>query len=200
MENTHWLLAKDIFGLLFTLVGLYIAGSGLKTWKKQIKGTKEFETAYNLNYAVLKLRDAIKKVRHAAIWPSESSRAIQFARVKYPDKSDKELEKDAESYVYEMRWQQISEATTEMESHLLAAEVLWGKDILNLVKPLYDKISELNISLRKKFQDLAEDSDENYEKLDEVIYGGLVDEDDNGFSQSLNVVIDNIEDFLKKKL
>lgn len=200
MENFCWLLIKDTLTFIFTVIGLYIAGSGLVTWKKQIKGTKKFETAYHLNYAVLKLREAIKQVRHPAIWPSESAKAMQFAREKYPDKSDSELDKDTHGYVYEMRWEQISEASTEMESHLLAAEILWGKEILNLIKPLYKKISELNISLKKTFQHFPEKNLEDYTKRDEIIYGGLNDDETNPFSLELNSLIREIEDYLKTKL
>ena len=200
MEHFCWLLIKDVLTFILTIFGLYIAGSGLLTWKKQMKGTKEFETAYNLNYSILKLREALKQVRHPAIWPSESAKAIKFAREKYPEKSDSELEKDAHAYVYEMRWEQISKASTEMESHLLAAEVLWGEELLDLTKPLYKKISELNTSLKKTFQHIPEKSVEDYTKRDEVIYGGLEDEENNGFSKELNFVIRTIEEYLKTKI
>jgi hypothetical protein len=200
MENFCWLLIKDTLTFILTIIGLYIAGSGLVTWKKQIKWTKDFETAYNLNYAVLKLREAIKQVRHPAIWPSESAKAIQFAREKYPNKLDSELDKDTHGYVYEMRWEQISEASTEMESHLLAAEILWGTDILDLIKPLNAKIAELHISLKKTFQHLPEKSVEDYTKRDEIVYGGLSDEESNPFSQEVSSVIREIEDYLKTKL
>lgn len=200
MEDSFWLLIKDILTFLFTAIGLYIAYSGLLTWKKQMRGTKDFETAYNLNYSILKLREALKHVRHPAIWPSESAKAVKFAREKYPDKSDSELEKDTHGYVYEMRWEQISKASTEMESHLLAAEVLWGKDILDFTKPLYEKISKLNISLKKTFQHIPEKSVEDYTKRDEVIYGGLNDEEDNQFSREINSSIRAIEEYLKTKM
>ena len=199
MENSCWLLIKDIVAFLFTAVGLYIAFEGLLTWKKQMKGTKYFEVAYNLNYSVLKLREAIKQVRHPAIWPSESVRAVKFAREKYPDKSNSELEKDSHGYVYEMRWEQISNSSIEMESHLLAAEVLWGKEVLELVKPLNQKISELNVSLKKTFQHVPEKNSQDYARRDQIIYGGL-DDEDNIFNQELKVIISNIEKYLKEKM
>ena len=45
----------------------------------------------------------------------------------------------------------IREASIKVDSHLLAVEVLWGKEILNLIKPLKKKISQLNIALKQKF-------------------------------------------------
>lgn len=122
--NQHpYIFIKDLATVILTIWGLIIAGRGLATWRKQIKGTKEFETGYNLHYAVLKLRDAIKHVRNPAIWPSENSKAIQYSKAKYPNKSETDIEKDSHAYVYEMRWEEITLASTEAESHLLASEV-----------------------------------------------------------------------------
>ncbi len=59
-----YLFIKDVITAVLTVAGLVIAVIGLYTWKKQIKGTKEFETFYDLYYSVLKLRDAIKYVRN----------------------------------------------------------------------------------------------------------------------------------------
>jgi hypothetical protein len=98
-----YLLIKDTLTFLLTTAGLIIAGLGLATWKKQIKGSKEFETAYNLHYAILRLRDAIKHVRNPGIWPSESNEALKYAKTKYPSISEVDLEKKSHAYVYEMR-------------------------------------------------------------------------------------------------
>ena len=140
INQNCYLLTKDVLTALFTLAGLIIAGLGLATWKKQIKGSKEFETSHNLHFAMLKLREAIKHVRNPAIWPSESQRAVKFIKDKNPEKSDDELKKNEHSYVYEMRWQKITDAYTEAESHLLAAEALWGHEIVDLTKPLNKKV------------------------------------------------------------
>ena len=198
--NQSWyLLIKDIITFLFTSAGLIIASTGLATWKKQMKGTKEFDTAYNLNYAVLRLRDAIKSVRNPAIWPSESHRAIEYLKSKYPEKSIKELEKDSHAAVYEIRWEEITKASTEMESYLLAAEVLWKSDILELIKPLNEKINELNIALIRNFEpelrsgDLIEIRNVIYNKGD-----GSTGED--AFSQEVNKLVKDIADYLQSKM
>ena len=147
-----YLVIKDIITFILTAFGLYIAGAGLWTWKKQITGNKEFEAAYDLNYAILELREAVKYVRHPIIWPSESLTAVQYAKNKYPDRAEEEIDKGQNAYVYEMRWDKIREASTKVDAHLLAAEVLWGKEILDLVKPLRKKVNELKIALDQHFQ------------------------------------------------
>lgn len=183
---------------LLTLAGLIIAGMGLATWKKQIKGTREFETAYNLHYAVLKLRNAIKNVRNPAIFPSESNRAVKYSKEKYPEKSEEDIKKDANSSVYEMRWEEISNAFTEMESHLLAAEVSWGSEILDLIKPLKKKITELNIKLKQHFQPELRTVD--YEKIDEVIYDQSNGNEDDSFSKEVSQAVQIITNYIKSKI
>jgi len=193
-----YLIVKDIVTFILSAVGLYIAGSGLWTWKKQITGKKEFEAAYDLNYAILELREAVKHVRHPAIWPSESLSAIQYAKNKYPDKTEDEIGKDSHAYVYEMRWDKIRETFTKVDAHLLAVEVLWGKEILNLVKPLRKKINELNIALKQYFQPKLMTKD--YMEIDDIIYGRLDDEENDNFSKSINEYTSKIDEYLKDKI
>jgi hypothetical protein len=194
-----YLFTKDLITFVFTATGLIIAGMGLAAWKKQIKGIKEFEAGYDLHYSLLKLRDAIKHVRNPAIFPSESHKAIQYSKAKYPDKSDEELSKDTQSYVYEMRWEEITEAFTEMESHLLAAEVLWGSEILKLIVPLNTKIIELNIALKQNFQPELRTKDVT--EIHEVIYymGNWNENDGDTFSKEVSDFIKTITDYIKNR-
>ena len=188
---------KDVITFLFTLAGLVIAGMGLATWKKQIHGTKEFETAYNLRYSILKLRDAIKHVRNPMIWPSESNRALKYSKEKYPEKQE-QIDKNTDAYVYEMRWEEIVSASTEMESHLLFAEVLWGTEILNLVKPINKKITELNICLKQNFQPKLRTKD--FKEIDDVMYDTSGEEGEDKFTKDVTSAVKEINDYLKNKI
>jgi len=195
--NQPWyLIIKDILTFLLTVAGLIIAGIGLITWKKQIKGTKEFDTVYNLNYSILKLRDAIRHVRNPAIWPDEDQKAEEYAKSKHPDI---EIIKDSHLSVYEMRWEKITQAATEMESHLLAAEVLWGSEILKLIRPLNIKINELNIALQQNFR--PEFRTKSIKEIHSVIYdiGDGIDNHD-AFSQDINKFIKEISKYLQSKI
>jgi len=197
--NQDWyLITKDVLTVLFTLAGLIIAGLGLATWKKQIKGSKEFEAAHNLHFAMLKLREAIKHVRNPAIWPSESQRAVKFIKEKNPEKSDEELKKNEHAYVYEMRWQKITDAYTEAESHLLEAEALWGHEIMDLTKPLNKKVRELNINLNQNFA--PEMRTKGLMAIHDVIYDKSSETEQDAFSAEVSKYIDAIADYLRKKI
>jgi len=197
--NQDWyLITKDVLTVLFTLTGLIIAGLGLATWKKQIKGSKEFEAAHNLHFAMLKLREAIKHVRNPAIWPSESQRAVKFIKEKNPEKSDEELKKNEHAYVYEMRWQKITDAYTEAESYLLEAEALWGHEIMDLTKPLNKKVRELNINLNQNFA--PEMRTKDLMAIHDVIYDKSSETEQDAFSAEVSKYIDAIADYLRKKI
>jgi hypothetical protein len=198
VNQVWYLITKDVLTALFTLGGLFIAGFGLATWKKQIKGSKAFETAHNLHFAMLKLREAIKHVRNPAIWPSESQKAVKFIKEKYPEKSDEEAKKDEHSAVYEMRWQKITDAYTEAGSHLLAAEALWGSEIMDLTKPLNKKVKELNINLNQLFA--PEMRTKDMMVIHDVVYDKSSEVEQDAFSLEVSKSIEAIADFLKGKI
>lgn len=192
-------LIKDITTLLITAAGLLIASIGLYTWKKQIKGTKEFETFYTIHYSVLKLRDAIKHVRNPAIWNEEFAKASEWYTKKYPERSGtSEIEENSAAYVYEMRWDEITKASTEVESHLLAAEVLWGDEITNTFKPLKKSVSILNISLLQYLK--PEFRTRSSEALREIVYDSSSEDKKDKFSQEVDDSVGQISKILKDKI
>lgn len=199
INQQNFISIKDFVTFILTVSGLIIAGMGLSTWRKQIKGVKEFETSYNLHYSLLRLRNAIKHVRNPAIWGAENYKAIQYFKNKYPDRiDDKGLEKNSDVYVYEMRWEEITEAYTEMESHLLAAEVLWGSEVLDKIMPLKKKVVELNISL-KQYLDPRFRTD-THKNLSDIIYDQGDEKDQDAFSKEIAKAIEGIADYIKQKM
>ena len=197
--QTIYSVIKDFITFVLTSAGIIIAGRGLSTWRKQIKGTKEFEALYNLNYSLLKLRNAIKYVRNPAIWPSEQYQAIQYFKNKYPDKVEEEnLEKNSSAYVYEMRWEKITNSYAKMESYLLAVEVLWGPEILEKIKPVKKKITELNIALKQYFQPKLKTV--SSADIHKIIYDQSGEENEDVFSGDINKSIKDIADYLKQKI
>lgn len=190
-----YIFLKDITTLILTTAGIIIASSGLSTWKKQIKGGKEFEIGYNLNYAVLKMRGAIKDVRNPFVWNNETEDAEKNYREKYPESSNEDQKKNASSYVYVLRWKKISEASTEMESHLLGAEILWGKEVLTKIKPINNCIKKLNMSIYRHFKP------ELRSKLDDedIIFNTGTEENPDKFSIDVDKAVEEIHNYIESK-
>lgn len=199
IDQGWYLITKDLLTVALTGIGLWIAASGLVTWRKQIKGAKEFETAYGLNAATLKLRDAIRHVRNPWIPNSESERALRYSKEKYPDRPEDDLAKDNHSSVYEMRWEKILAAYAEVESLLFAAEFLWGDHILELFKPLTKKVHELNLSLSENFRK-AEHRSRDPKEIREIMYDHGSEESPDKFSREISGLVNSITSYLKERI
>lgn len=200
VDRITYEVVKDIVSAIFAAATIVVAFLGLATWKKQIKGQKEFNTAYELNYSFLKLRDAIRAVRNPMIWPAESRQAALRSKEENPDKTQDELGKeDGQADVYNMRWESVTRAATEIEAHLLAAEVLWGKDVVALRDPLKEKVFELNMALKQKFN--PEFRTSKYGEVHAIIYdqsNGPNDQD--AFTREVNQAIEDIASYLRGKM
>ena len=194
-NSPYYLFVQDVATVAISIGFLVVAWKGLATWKAQAKGIKAYEIAYNLHYAILKLRNAISCVRYPATYPSESYKAIQYASNRYPDKQREEIEKNSQAYVYELRWEKIVSATTEIESHLLGAEVLWGSEILDMMKPVNRKVTELNIALHENFQPRDLRTKDPME-----IFNMIYERGDDAFSKDVNTAIQDVLNYIKNKL
>ena len=97
-----------------------------------------------------------------------------------------------------MRWEKIMNSSTELESHLLRAEVLWGTSLSFLIKPLSEKINKLNTALRQNFDPSIRTMD--YAEIHDIIYdkGGVESADT--FSQEVNLLIKKISTYLQGKM
>lgn len=186
---------SDAITAISTFIIAIVAVYGIIGWKKQMKGVKEYEIAYNLHYSILKLRNAISHVRSISIWPSESYKAIKYAQTKYPDQKPEDIEKNYQPYVYEMRWEKITNVLTEVESYLLGAEVLWGNEILDLMEPLNIKITELKIALLEKVNPTLATRD--LKQLSKIIYESGKDDT---FNEDIKLAIQNIVEYINSKL
>lgn len=200
IDNPLYIFSKDLITFALSVAGLYIAGGGLFTWKNQIEYKKDHDVADNLHLSLLKLRDAIKHVRNPAIFPSESYSAAQRFKSENPNISEKEMSEKNHAYVYELRWKEIQQASTEVDSNLLMAEVLWGSEIRKKVIPLNKKITELNIALKQNFQ--PELRTDDFMKIHDVIYdkGDWSRDAEDAFSKDINVAIQEITDYMQSKI
>lgn len=88
---------------------------GLKEWKKQLKGKNEYELSLKLIEDTYKVRDA-----------------IQFARNPFTVQTSDEDRIEE----YENRWKSVQREYFNLEIEIKKAEVLWGKEIYELTKPL----------------------------------------------------------------
>jgi len=97
-----------------------------------------------------------------------------------------------------MRWDKIVNAYTEIESHQLAAEVLWGTEITKKMKLLNEKVTKLRIALEQHLY--PEMRTKKPETIDNIIYNQGNDIEDDDFGKEINQSIGEIKNFIKDKL
>ena len=194
---------KDIVIAIAAAVGAWIAYQGLNTWNRQLKGSAEYELARRLLKCTYKLRDALKGVRHPAMWAAEmpSPPAEDAKSMKWDERHYYGL-----SRAYEMRWQKVADIRTELQAEALEAETLWGQDVHQQFKQLYDLQVELLMAVRN-YLSVSDPSElpETKKALQEIrrkqrniLYDHLTDEDE--FTRDINSAISSIETYLKPHL
>jgi len=190
---------RDIITIILTIIGLWFAGQGLSTWKKQIKGSKEIETAYDLHVAIIKFREAIKFVRNPFIPVSEIQRAIsQIKKESFRDLTDN-ITGDDSAYAYEVRYLKVLEAKIELDSCLLIAEALWGRKIFDMVKPLKDKSKQLSFALKQNFRP-NEVRVMDVQNIDNIIYDKSEENKQDNFSKEISDQVELIAKYLREKI
>ena len=175
----------DLITAIAAVGGFIIAVIGLSTWKKQIRGTHEYDLAKRMMLEVYQLRDALKSTRNP------------FLSIKEGDKED--TEDTWEITAYSKRWDQVIEVLNRFRVSSLEAEVIWDDALKQPKKDLHRLIGELNNALdafvrQKKNTAFAEDF---YKLYDDIIYDKG---DDDRYNTELDKAVKGYEDILKSHL
>ena len=186
MEITRLIL--EIINTLAIVGGAIMAVIGVNAWKKQLKGSTEYELAKRYLKSVYKIRDAIKFVRNPFISIDEMAVALKENGVENPDYSNNQ---QTNRVVYSVRWKKVMEARTDLDVELLEAEVLWGKEAVNVVSDLNAQINKLYISLKMFLEERS------IKPNRDIIYD-MGDQDT--FNPEVKKAIEKIESFIKPHL
>lgn len=157
---------KDAVLTIAAGVGIYVALRGLNTWNRQLKGGVEYELARRLLKCTYRLREAIKSVRNPVIWQNEQpSPPIEDAE----KMSSKQRRYYGLSMTYQRRWDKVNEIRNDLQTELVEAEVLWGKEIHNLYEPLFKLQRELYFNIHSYLIVCDPDEDEGMKEAMHVI-------------------------------
>ena len=181
-------LILEIINTLAIIGGVIMAIIGVNTWKKQLKGSTEYELAKRYLKSVYKIRDAVKYVRNPFISSDEMVVAVKVKNVENPDYSNNQQTNRA---VYSVRCNKVIEASTDLDVELLEAEVLWGERAVEVVNDLNNQKNKLYISLKMFLEN------RNIRPDRDIIYD-MGDQDT--FNLEIKKAIEKIEDFIKPHL
>ena len=186
-----------MFGIIVTIIGtlgaLIIAAIGLRTWRRQLKGTAEYEVARRAVLLSYRVRDAIQAVRRPMLSlrkeEVEAGRELQEEQRIYADRIDRLLERSAELRIL-----------------TLEAKVIWGVEAEQCFEPLRQLIIDIQSQvwehfwLKGAYATPGATVDNNPERVaanNRVVY--FVSEDDE-FSQSINDAVRHVEIFFQRHI
>lgn len=178
----------------------YIAYKGLGTWREQLRGSANFETARSLAKSTYRLREAVQRARSPFISAAEFPPGYSAVG----SKTSRE-EADAYIYVFRNRWQPISEALQEFEVYVLEAEALWGNQVRSTSGKLLHVINQLNGGIHTLIEDKVADgqlfhNDREFGvRIRQTVFGQPNDLD-NKTTQELRKAIEAIDDLARPHL
>lgn len=167
-------IAKDWLTLIIAGCGVWVAWQGLRTWRRQLKGTSQFDVAKRLMLKVYQVRQHIEYCR-------ESYRSIPVLTHYQDGKLIPESEQERYSCNKEMldRYNVVARTLSEIEFILFESEIILDKNVRNIFKPIEDvcyllrySIDEYIIVCDPRYKDMSgsEDSSNQYRELLRVIF------------------------------
>ncbi len=191
---------KEVVVTLAAAAGAGIAFVGLRTWRKQMIGKEEYELARRFLRSVFETRDAIYTVRHPFISLGETAAALKEKGMEEKEGGEKISSRGRDAAVYESRWKLIQSAMSNLKVETLEAEVLWGNEVRDILKPLQSCVSKLNNSLSSYLSRDLPQKPEEMEKLDDIIYGVRKESPSAGFSKDIDEAVNKIEAYIRPRL
>ena len=197
-------VVKDVVLSCSGVIGAYVALKGLSTWNRQLKGGVEYDLARRLLRSAYQLREAIKGVRHPFMWSEE---------IPPPDaQKAASMSADAKRYsglasAYQARWDKVAAVRTNLQTDMVEAEVLWGREIYDRCNSMFELQNELYRDVHSylglcnpnELPAMKEALAKARQARRRVLYDLSSDELDD-FSKDVNLAIEKIEDYLKPHL
>lgn len=200
----HW---KDIIEVLFWVGTLMIAWIWLKTWKKQLKWTIEYELARKILHKVYRVRNWFDWVRQSML--SAWELYVDFSEEDLRLKSDSERKYEEYYKAYKARLAPLSLIVEELNIDILEAEALWWNKLKKLVYEIFRQLRELQVAVEEYIKILSwlhgykDDYPQDLKKeYREIIYGKHIwyfteYHKDDLFALEFEKKIKDIENYLK---
>jgi hypothetical protein len=185
-------IAKDVATGGAAVTAAIIAAKGLSTWKRQLHGSVEYESARKMLRATYELREGIRYVRSPFISTAEMSGAMKEIGAE----PGKDAAESGQRAAYQVRWKKLSDARVNFEAQLLESEALWGAQIRERGDSLMRCVSELAHALNDWLNRRPLSERRDAEVINIIYDGG----DENAFSKRLDAAIVAVEADLRPHL
>jgi hypothetical protein len=194
---------KDVVVMLAAVTATGLGVYGVRTWKRQLVGTAEWDLARRWLRRVYGVRESLQHVRGVFMTLAETESAL--LKMNADDLEGDRRIAEGTAAAYDLRWAHVQTAMSDLDIEALEAEVLWGRQAAVALEPLRACIKELRIKLHVYLFYLRERpiNDSNREKMEEAERVVFALPDDGGtdqFGDRLAAAIAIAEAFIQPRL
>lgn len=188
ISEVDWSITKDIISIIGTIGALVIGSTGLFTWRRQLKGTSEYELARKAILSTYEVQQAIQSVRNPMLYLSKGE-------VEAGCRIEEELR------IYNDRMDHLYKKWIELQAIRLEARVIWSDEAHNCFNEIQKRIGEvkaaiwLHFWMKGVYVDPEATVDNDPERLKEnnkIVY---FTSDEDEFSQKISNSVNNVEKF-----
>jgi hypothetical protein len=195
---------KDLITIASLTTGALVAIMGLHTWRRQLRGTANYELAKRLLKATYQVRDALQSVRSPLITAGEFAHAVKEAQLAIKP-GDENYHADSSAAVYQLRWKPVIEAYQALELEAVEAETLWGSKARAATNTIRKSINSLSSALDLYLRDMQPQGarildNASRETFRRIVYSVSQNPDEDPFLRDLTAAIASIEAFAKPYL
>jgi hypothetical protein len=193
ISEINWSLTKDVVSIVGTIGALTIGGLGLFTWRRQLRGTSEYEIAKKAILKTYEVQQALQSVRNPMLYLGKEE--VEAGR---------RLEE--EQRIYSERMTYLNEKWAELQTIRLETKVIWGKEAQDSFNEIQQRIGNLRGAMWLHFwmkganagpEATVDDSPERVRENDKIVY--FTSEEDE-FSQKIAESTANVEKFFGPKV
>lgn len=204
ISDAEWDITRDVLTIVISLLGVGLAGfvgvSGLKIWRKQVRGTAEHDLALRMLKELYQFHMVLDAGRIARVYESE---------VKQQDAS---LSISREEYYrclelgFERRIEKITSIYAELSASALSAKAVWNEGAQDLLCDIRELKLEYEEYVRQKLLSVnpflsCEQRDNSKDKLapgrDVLRESNTISDE---FGQTLEAAVQEVEKYLRSKL
>ena len=193
ISEINWSLTKDVVSIVGTIGALTIGGLGLFTWRRQLRGTSEYEVAKKAILKTYEVQQALQSVRNPMLYLSKEE--VEAGR---------RLEE--EQRIYSERMTYLNEKWAELQTIRLESRVIWGKEAQDSFNEIQQRIGDVRGAIWLHFWmkgayagpgATVDNSPERVRENDKIVY--FTSEEDE-FSQQIAESTAKVEKFFEPKV
>jgi len=188
---------KDIVTVISLAVAALVAIKGLQTWRRQLKGTADYDLAKRLLKAAYRLRDALQAVRNPFMSSGEVQYAIKEVQLEVKP-SDEDFNAASTAAAYQLRWRPVIEAYQSLELEAFEAEALWGASAKDVIIPIRRTVNSLSVAIDLVLRDRQAGGTRmldsaSREKFERILYSMALTPEDDPYLKELTAAVAQIE-------